>query len=117
MSHPLYSDDASAIDVWHYITSQTGVPMPLAKRGWRAIAASPSARAMRYAFVRVLDVGPCGSRVRHEAAQALLDGAGSPQRLLDCLEACVREGRLSRLDATQIEDTLLRAVDRAGAWR
>ena len=103
--------------VWYYLATQTGVPMPLAKRGWRAIAASPSGHTLRYAFQRALDVGPCGSRVRHDAAQALLDGPGSPSRILNALEACVREGRLSRQDATQIEDTLLRAVDRAGAWR
>ena len=117
MRHPPYSDDACPSLVWYYLATQTGVPMPLAKRGWRAIAASPSGHTLRYAFQRALDVGPCGSRVRHDAAQALLDGAGSPQCLLEVLEECVREKRLSRSDATQLENILLHAVNRDGAWR
>lgn len=109
MRPPPYSDDASASLVWYYLATQAGVPMPLAKRAWRAIAASPSAHALRYSFQRALD--------RDEAAQTLRDGAGSPQRIMDVLEACVQEKRLSRRDATQLEDTFLRAVDRAGVWR
>jgi hypothetical protein len=116
-SHPLRSDDASASTVWYYLATEVGVPMALAKRGWKAIATSPSDLTLRYAFQRALDVGPPGSQVRHEAAQALLEGAGSPERLLEVLEACVTERRLSRRDATQLEDALLRAVDRDGAWR
>lgn len=117
MSRPLYSDDVPASAVWYYLTSQSGVPLPLAKRGWKAIAASPSGLALRYSMQRALDAGPCGSQARHAAAQALLDGAGNPQHLFEVLEACVQEKRLSRRDANRIEDTFLRAVDRAGAWR
>src|SRR5712692_4248957 len=95
--------------VWGMLMDYWQVPASLAVDWWRALSRShhPRALAIRQA-VLLFDAAPVAE------AYHLVYGICAPQAVMEVLEALVDEGQLSRLQATTIEEVVLRCVDREG---
>src|SRR5205085_2683447 len=88
-----------------------GVPRALTWDCWQALASCPWTEVVT--FRQKLLLWPTITSGR---AAAISHGV-TPQGVLDILEMLVRDRRLSRREAAQIEDRLLACVDAHGAWK
>ena len=98
--------------VWGMLIEYWQVPASLGVTWWRALSRShhPCVLTVRQA-VLLFDAAPVVE------AYHLVYGVCTPQAVMEVLEALVDEGQLSRLQATAIEEVVLRCVDREGQWR
>ena len=98
--------------VWGILMDYWQVPASLAVTWWRALGRSHHARALAvHQAVLLFDAAPV-AEVYH-----LVYSVGAPPAVIEVLEALVDEGQLPRSQATAIEETVLRNVDREGQWR
>ena len=106
-----------ASQVWAYLTSRAGIEPQLSRRVWGLLAARPETLALRYGFTQALLVGPPGSPARKAAAAALVHGLGRPESVITSIELLVTTQRLSRHEATLVQEKLLALVTSAGEWK
>ena len=96
--------------IWQLFTEFLRLPAPLARQLWRVLYRSNySAPASLRQALLLYDAAPMWD------AKALVHEALSPQRIVAVLEALVHEGLLSRQEANQYEEYILKCT-RQGQW-
>jgi hypothetical protein len=100
--------------IWTIFLEWWGLGRAEGEAWWQAMGASEhyQCRRVRHALL-FFDARPVGDAavVRH-----LMYHVCAPAVMIEVLEALVAEGRIARPEAARIEDGLLRATDREGAW-
>jgi len=101
---------------FQYWTDSLGLSPRLAKRVYGAFTQSdPQARAFVFALERLCDAATIKPLWRARYG-ALVQGPGSPENIIACLEEAVRCRRLTRREATTVEEAVLRGVGPKGQY-
>jgi hypothetical protein len=98
---------------WGLFASWLALTEPEGGRLWRQVSTSRHPLVRAWVVTAVYAAGYVGGR---EQAVALLAGPLAPQRVIAVLEVLVAERKLTRAEANVMEDAILTATTRSGAW-
>jgi len=102
---------------FQFWTDSLGLPPRLTKRVWQTftLASNPKARAFMFALDRLCEAAPHTPLWLARYGE-LVQGPGSPENIIACLEEAVRSRRLTRCEATTVEEAVLRGVGPKGQY-
>jgi hypothetical protein len=102
---------------FQYWTDSLGLSSRLAKRVYQAFTqtSDPKARAFVFALERLFDAATI-KPLWLARYGALVQGPGSPEKIVACLEKGVRCRLLTRREANDVEEAVLRGVGPGGQY-
>jgi hypothetical protein len=106
-----------AAEIWTFVAQKARLEAALASRVWALLTDRQDIHDMRAHFVRALRCSPTRALGLQRATAALLCVWGDPKRLIGWLEEAVAAQRLTRAEATNVEEHLFALLMRTGMWK